>query len=79
MSAEDDLTHSWRQVQARLKELETWLALMIIENGVKSDAGWRFEMTAEQAMRLRQLVPRHGDACVGISLDGYNVFVLDVV
>jgi hypothetical protein len=79
MVGDEAVDHAWRQVQAQLKELETWLALLVMENGVRHEGGWRYEMTVEQAMLLRSLIPRLGDARVAITIDADNVFVLDVV
>ncbi len=76
---DEEVSRALRELTARTAELETWLALLVMAQGVRSEAGWRYEMTVEEAMYLRGLIPRCGDARVGISLDADQVFVLDVL
>ncbi len=65
--------------EARLRELEMWLAFMVVRYGVRTDLGFRLEMTLEEAEVLRDLLPIKTDPRVLVSanLDGY--YTLDAV
>ncbi len=77
----DDLVQLRRKdlqiLQDRLAETDLWLQLLIMQHGVRHAYGWRYEMPAEAATILRQLLANH--IGVSISTDEDGVFVLDLV
>lgn len=74
------VTAAYHRQAARLRELETWLGMLIIRHGHRTELGFRYELTIEEATNLRALLPRHQiDPRVIITADDDGVFVLDTL
>jgi len=74
------VTAAYHRQAARMRELETWLGMLIIRHGFPTDLGFRYELTIEEATNLRALLPRHQiDPRVLITADDDGVFVLDTL
>lgn len=78
----EDMLASFARQGTRLRELETWLALLIMRHGQPTELGHRYELTVEECFRLRDLLPPRlrVDPRVIISTDeAYGVVSLDAL
>lgn len=79
MTGEDEDLALIRRLAARVSELETWLGILVIQNGERNGDGFRFDMCSSCADGYRASLPTDR-VHVAITYDvEEDSFVIDVI
>lgn len=69
----------FQRQQARLTELESFLALLVVRHGYSTGGGFRYDLTGEAAHTLRRQLPSMDPTVIVTYEFGQDMHVIDAL